>query len=592
MKNKSFPLRYSFLLIFLLAIPKLSFSLPCPSSNPRYKDAIIQLSKFKNRVEVDQACNDLAKQLAELSTSTGGGFFFGPPVFPNGAELSLFELVQLTNFGDRVVGRVQSIVNSLILRPQCLKAEKLSVLQALSSITQEVTSVSAAYSGPYGVPVAIGGAGVAGILQGIDLIIKKQNYGYRFSQLEYRDLFATNLCSYHDIKSEIVDLLAPEFRVETYDTLVEELESLQQELVRDYPLCKKFQSISDYQSSAGEPISNVGAKISALKSDLDHEFPWNSCVTVAEIIHDENSDLVKLVERLPGNEEIDMAYVRTLFAFAKSSQGVILPDQCWLKDKEELKDLNIRNQNLILELVNGINKAYSKKLDEIEKSAEFTPTKNSENRNPVSWLKKTIERLSWAKGEREKLDKLVGDRSFGARKDISDFKKFFDNRLFKDLAPKFLSWYVKEAKKYIEKYQKQLKTFTRDIRKNYFRNNRANSSLTLMIIEAQNYPNNIKLHITLYSYVEKLINSLSGAYLSSKTIKQYQHYFSKAGSHSRELEKIWSGKTLKKVNTKLESEIDEIEVYATYLDWCHEKGIIKADALKELIEKIRRCRRS
>ena len=589
----SYIVRYSLLLLtMMVAFSELGFSLPCPSSNPRYKDAIIQLGELKDRVEVDQACNDLIKQLAALSNGSGGGLFFGAPVNPRGGELSLFELSQLTRFSDAVVGKVRSIVNSLILRPQCLKAEKLSVLQALSSITQEVTSISAAYSGPYGVPVAIGGASVAGILQGIDLIIKKQNYGYRFDKLEYRDLFATNLCSYHDIKSEIVDLLAPEFRVETYDTLVEELESLQEELVRDYPLCQKYQTISDYQKSAETPINIVKKKIGDLKSDLDLQYPWNSCVVTSDIIHSETSELANLIERLPGDDEIDMEYVRSLFTFARSADGVLLPGQCWLKQKEELIESNIRNQNLIRELINGINKAYTKRLSEIENSADFTPTINTDNRNPVVWLKTTIERLSWAKAEREKLYTLVGDRSFGARKEISDFKKFFDTRLFKDLAPKFLKWYVKESNKYIEKYERQISKFTRELRRSYFKGFSSKTNLTNMIVEAQKSPENKNLQITLYSYVEKLINSLSGAYLSSMTITQYKEYFSKAGSHSKELEKIWSGRALSKVNAKLKDEIDEIEVYASYLDWCHEKGIIQADALKELIEKIRNCRRN
>ncbi|NRA44055.1 MAG: hypothetical protein HRU09_03755 [Oligoflexales bacterium] len=588
----SFKVRNSLLLFVLLTVTKTALSLPCPSSNPRYKDAIIQLSDFKNRVDVDQTCNDLFKQLATLSGDAGGGLFFGPPVSPNGAELSLFELTLLTRFSDAVVGRIRSIVNSLILRPQCLKEDKLSVLQSLSSITQEVTSISAAYSGPYGVPVAIGGASIAGILQGIDLIIKKQNYGYRFDKLEYRDLFATNLCSYHDIKTEIVDLLAPEFRVETYDTLVEELESLQEELVRDYPLCNKYQIVSDYQSSAELPIDSIRKKIGDLKSDTDFQFPWNSCVTTADIIHSETSELAKLVARLPGDEEVDMEYVRTLFAFAKSPQGVLLPGQCWLTEKDELIETNMRNQNLISEITNGINKAYDKKLTELENAAESTPTINKDNRNPVIWLKSTIERLDWAKEERKKLYALVGDQSFGARKEISDFKKFFDNRLFKDLAPKFLKWYVKEADKYIGEYEKQLKKYTKELRRSYSDILSSKNRLADMIIEAQNYPENIGLHISLYSYVEKLINSLSGAYLSSQTVSQYKEYFSKAGSHSKELAKLWSGRKLSKVDAKLSDEIDEIEVYATYLDWCHEKGIIQADALKELIEKIRNYRRS
>ena len=585
-----FSVQNSLFLIVLLILTEYSFSLPCPHANPRYKNALIQLSEFKDRVEVDQACQDLVRQLSQLSSGQGGGFFF-TPVNPNGANLSLFELSLLTRYSDIVVGRVQSIVNSLILRPQCLKTEKLSILQTLSSVTQGVTSISAAYSGPYGVPVAIGGAGVAGILQGIDLIIKKQNHGYRFDKLEYRDLFATNLCTYHDIKSEIVDLLAPEFRVETYDTLVEELELLQGELVREYPLCKKYQAISDYQTSAKFPLDEVREKIGNLKSESQLQHTWNTCVTTAEIIHSENSELAKIIENLPGDAEIDMEYVRNLFAFAKS-EGVLLPGQCWLQQKEELIELNLKNLDLINELINGINKAYAKKLEEIENEAETTPTVNFDNRNPVVWLKRTIERLNWAKKEREKLLLLVGDQSFGARKEISDFKKFFDERLFKDLAPKFLRWYVKEANKYIKKYEKQLRTFTRGLRQSFFRSQPVSISLTSMIIEAQKYPENINLHITLYSYVEKLINSLSGAYLSSKTIKRYQEYFSKAGTHSKELAKLWSGKTLGKVNEKLRNEVDEIEVYATYLDWCHEKGIIQADALKELIEKIRNCRNS
>ena len=100
------------------------------------------------------------------------------------------------------------------------------------------------------------------------------------------------------------------------------------------------------------------------------------------------------------------------------------------------------------------------------------------------------------------------------------------------------------------------------------------------------------LHSALYANTERLLTELSNAHLAMSTIEDYQEYFAKAGTLSKNLIHLEESKKALKTRDYIDSQSDLVEAMIRYLDWCHEKGYIQADGIKTLIEKIRTCRLS
>lgn len=563
---------------------------PCPTSNIHYTDLMQRLNSFQSQVEVDNVCQNLNRELASLSAGMqGGGFFFGGG---GDGELTLAQLAILNRFSSMIVSKIQSILNEMIVKPQCMKENKITVLHTLSSVTLNLTSISAAFSGPYGIPVSIGGAGIASILKSIDVAVRRHNYEYDFDEKTYRDLFATNLCAYQDVKHEIVDLLHPEFRVKAYKVLISELGLEQEQLISKNPLCSEYKKIYDYQQNALPFIKNVRQVFQGLNLTPDDLVVWNHCVLMADLAHSEASDLSLLVRNLPGSDVLDFDYVRRLFSYARSDQGIMKPQICWEKNQKQLTELNLRSSNLISEIIDGTDKSYQKKLDSLVYRGNQSRQWSTERNNLVLRLKANIEKRQWAIKERKKLSALIDDRSFQARNELSQLKQFFDKRLLVKLAPRFLKWFIEDAydkAKYFDKFKKKSE---RRLSKTYFNRSLFDRPLSLvsMIERAKNQEGNLDLHYSLYSVIERLFSPLSSAYFSYLTVNQFKRFINQSGSISEDVQKLSLRRDYSKVVEFLRIQDQLISSYSQYLDWCHEKGIIKADGIKTLIEKIKNSR--
>ena len=266
------------------------------------------------------------------------------------------------------------------------------------------------------------------------------------------------------------------------------------------------------------------------------------------------------------------------------------PRSCWEMQKDDLVEKNSRASNLIEELINGTLKSYRNKLGEIIKEENDEGFLDAASQNPVLWLEEMIEKKNWAQKEKSLLETLVDDRSFQARKELSQLKQFFDKRLFKELAPMFLKWFIKDAVKKMDFYEKKKKSREKYISRKYFGNKFFDKEIPLedLIVKAKVMEDYLDLHYSLYSTIESLFSPISGVRFGLQTVNQFKNYISQSGSSSKEMVKLWDRKDYKKIRAFLERQKGKIDDYIHYLDWCHEKGIVKADGIKTLIEKIKK----
>ena len=590
------------LVLLLFVYESFAYSkLKCPYPGESVLRILQKLDDFSNDMNDDPVCQKLsqdAKQiqsgmaaLSSLSKSGGasnnGGGGGGSGASNSATELSVNELNMLINASGQVISNAKNITDKLVSHPQCLKQNGLSTLQLVAAVTQQVTAIGASYSGPYGVPVSFGGGVIAGILGGIDSILQKQSFNYDFGQSKHRDLFVTKLCIYHDVRKEIVETLYPDNRILTYQTLLDELNMRKYRLIADQPLCKKFNDIKDLKDIASPEIDKFMTSIkSAQKNGVD---AYHECLHLAALTYNDNSPIPEMIEKIPFKETKRYQFVKSLYDFSRSEKGVSPVESCWIDDVEMLKKSNTRSNAILSKIFIEISGLYDRQLEKIIRQGEA----ESEGKNYVDLLEKTLQKIDWVQNEMLKMNELVGDLTFQSRKELSMYKRELDEKFFNILAPKFMKWYLKEAKKSIIVYKKIKKANTKSVIKKLGLKKIFKKSLNqeeLIPLVMKKFKNDGHAHKFLYPMIEEQLTALSNVRFAERTLDDFHHYFSFAGSLSKEIAKIKDDHDMKSTEQFLNSEEVFVTQMINYLDWCHEQHYIKADGLKTMLEKIRRCR--
>ena len=557
--------------------------LKCPEHNPTYQEIINRLETFSKNMKISNACKAIQNeiQLLQSNLSVIGPFFVGE-MGNESVKLSVAELNALSNNSSLIIAKSKSIVDQLLVQPQCMEEYGVSTIQIISSIANQISSLTSAFLGPYGIPISLSGGAISGILQGLDLLIKKHNYGYNFHKSQYRNLFVTNLCTYHNIRNEIIDMLYPSIRILSYQILIDELNIRKNQLIKSIPLGFEYQNTYLQKESAYISIENIKNII----EKQSNESIWERCLMLANIVHEPDSDLTKLVSDLSPDSTNIFHSVFQLYSFAKGPDGVLSSKKCWQKGISSLQELNLRSTSIIFEILNNIEHSYQKKINSMGVNSKNDP----DNNNNIKILEETLRQSKWAKEEYMKLQRLLGENSFQDRKELSTFKKKLDKRFFSKLAPNFIRWYQKEAKISVNRYKRYLKKYSLRISRNYYGFSFWSKGLQYQEILKKSmveHSEDQDIHRVLYANTENLLTQLINAHLAISTIQDYQDYFAKYGTLSKDLIQLRGSKKIIKVKRYIENQLNITKLMIKYLYWCHKQKYVSADYIKILIDKIR-----
>ena len=251
--KKSLLGRQAVLLSFGMAliVPAVSFAQNCPMPHAKYWELLSSLDRFTQTIKKGPECQSLSDQLTDLKvfySSDNRKLVDKAIEVVEGSsgkrvELSVDELKRLSNYSSDVTRKIGTIVASLTDQTGCIQNKKASSLQTLAAITQEAGALSAAFSGPYGVIVQTGGAVISGILRGLDALFSLFKDPYDFSRSQDRMLFVTNLCTYHNIREEIENLVSPESLIETYGELVKALAIKKDKLIQNHSTARQYSDL-------------------------------------------------------------------------------------------------------------------------------------------------------------------------------------------------------------------------------------------------------------------------------------------------------------------------------------------------------------
>jgi hypothetical protein len=256
--------------------------LKCPAVPQAYTQMITELSVLKTAIKRDAACSPVQSEVKSLESLLGARRTTVVELIKkNKTEpLQERELDEVRTYVEDVTKKVFATAELLDRNKNCFSEDNQALgLSDLASITLDATALAKTVAGPWSAPIAIGGQALAGIMQGLDKVVKSRR-GYDFTKLEQRQSYVQSLCTYYNYRQDIENLLFPDQRVAQLRSLDFALKTGLNGMVQSCPECRQ---ISELSKAPNQVPGNAGT-INGLASSADaaYKLPLGS-ITVKTI---------------------------------------------------------------------------------------------------------------------------------------------------------------------------------------------------------------------------------------------------------------------------------------------------------------------
>ncbi len=253
----------------------------CPSIHPQISQLINTFDQLRDKIRNEARNCSTEKEQTNVNSTLNGVHSF----LSSNQRINFFDLfdknknkaltAQQTAFIQKYAYSATQVFFKFmgaIKNSSCFEREKTKS-QALSnaaSIITEITRLAAMVSGPYGAPITLFGSLTSGVLTGLKTYVSAANPGYDFKEKSQRDAYANTLCSYYEIRQQLVNSTHPMKRVSELTKLQETLLSRLQDLSKNCTNCEQI--IKSYLFPTSKKINFSSEKWSVLASEADKKF--------------------------------------------------------------------------------------------------------------------------------------------------------------------------------------------------------------------------------------------------------------------------------------------------------------------------------
>lgn len=226
--------------------------LKCPAIPDSYSKILSELRLLKSTIKKDASCDAVQTQVQGLENLLGSRRESIVALIKKSKTEPLQdkEMKEVNTYVDDVTRKVFQTAELLDRNNTCFESEKQKLgLSDLASITLDATALAKTVAGPFGMgmPVAIGGQALAGVIQGLDKVVKSRR-GYDFEKIDQRQSFVQSLCSYYNYRQDIEHLLYPKRRVSQLKGLERTLKQSLQELQSSCEDCQRVVELANEDS--------------------------------------------------------------------------------------------------------------------------------------------------------------------------------------------------------------------------------------------------------------------------------------------------------------------------------------------------------
>ncbi len=585
----------------------------CPTPHPKYTDILKRLESLSTAFKEKEDCRSIATEIDELHKKYRSGNRslidpakkLGEAKIKEKKELSIDDIKNLTDYSEQVTASVGSILQKLQGKPHCLAEKNTPILAAVSDIVQETTGIAAQYTGPYGIAISIGGAAVSGILRGINYLLDQQSGGVDFRDREQRKLFVANLCSYHNVRTEIEDLINPEKRMAALTVLKTEMVEKRKLILNpkadlncdgkpdQCEMCADLDMFYGIQRALEKGYSKETHKLNQIKQLISVEGKeWDACIALDSYAHQGeeitiSSDNIKVAKGEFEKLIMTVNEIKTIPEFKTCMS---------YKEPKELRNINYRSLAIVEYLATTSKSTFKVAFDETIKKGQKKYMEESQwIYNPVDYLAHTVMKIDWADDEVTSLTGMSNGGSAQIQREINDINLYLREMYFAKLAPDFLKWHREDVFNAIDRFNitgndvaKELKKLLR-IKTGFFSSD--NSQEIIGLLKAVAKTKNIQ-HAYVFSLLNKLLLEMNTAKKSAQAISVYCQFFTESYTLTTEIQSLCTGQNTKDIETALKSQSKMVDAIENYIQWANKENKLPADTIEDLTNRVRQYRNS
>jgi hypothetical protein len=244
--------------------------LRCPAVPQVYTQMITDLSLLKTAIKRDAACAPVQGEVNSLSSLLNERRQEVVDLMEKSKKEPLTEkdLGVVKKYLEDVTKKVFSTADLLSRNDNCFSSDNQALgLSDLASITLDASALASSVAGPWSAPISLGGQAIAGIMQGLDKVMKNKR-GYDFSKVEQRQSYVQSLCAYYNYRQDIDHLLFPDQRVAQLQDLRHTLTTNLNGMVANCPECRQINDMATKGNSPAEINNLANSANSAYKMPL------------------------------------------------------------------------------------------------------------------------------------------------------------------------------------------------------------------------------------------------------------------------------------------------------------------------------------
>ncbi len=592
----------------------------CPVPHPTYESLIDNLRSFRSSAFPKEGCMEVKAKLQnlELLSSSNERLVIQNLVQTSTVSATSPSQAQtIMNYNRSLSDQVLGLMRALKKERDCVNSSDTpALLNSVASLVQESTSAAATFTGPYSIPIAIGGSAFASILKLVNEVIDDIRGGYDFDNLDHRQLYIRSLCVFQDIRREIDGSLEPEAQMKLYERYNSELEIKLLKISAATPIYPPldltYVEVGNQLYAATSQLKTLIEKTSDHIQSTESLKGFAACSSLSDLLRRKSSPLQAQRQRIRSDEEVlrdlapnDFLQVTSL----DSALSELIPDlENCLADRlsERLEAVNASSRQILRDLNRRSLALYERAHESlVEKAKDKVIDLEGRPINPVEWLDGTLERKMWGERQIARLKQLVGSRSDSLRMAIMRDQEDLSHRFYENLSPRFLNWHIRAGEKTLKNLEgggmrgssihSTTRVIVRAIAKSHSGISPASRKLDLpqalsaITVSADVLPDSDYQNI--YSNVSKLVPQLNTVGRAQGTLESYCRYFRDNGSYGHAIRSVCEGKNYTEMQRAYQKHLPLVGSLHNYLQWCRraESRKVKLDGIDAIIEDLQAC---
>ncbi|MEI8348059.1 MAG: hypothetical protein WCG27_11370, partial [Pseudomonadota bacterium] len=275
----------------------------CEITNDGYSKIKSDLQGFKVQIEQlskKEGCSDIFNSYEQISTMLNDPSIATWQRQKDGSWTRT-EIDGITKYTNNMASNISGLLQRIVNDRECFKngGQKISMVQTLGKVIQNVTGLVGVWGGPHSIPITIGGSVLGSILIALDKFF--QDKSVKFNEDQKRDLYTSFACTLMAHKKQVETIMNASPKIAELEILKKSYLEGKKAVEKDAVLCS-YITCQTTGSCQLLPLESILKELQDNQKDIFKE--KLVCKDSSDLVHNSESTLNLMITGLkPGKNE-------------------------------------------------------------------------------------------------------------------------------------------------------------------------------------------------------------------------------------------------------------------------------------------------